>query len=231
MLRGGSSVGIVLLAILALVCCPAATAAATQQGWSLRIDGFTMDTQAGARRAASPGTVVYVGDGDGVAGAISCEYRRSELIGIELGALAGGDFNFSIRLGAQPADSIVYSDTVGFSAVFAGLNFHLTPNRRSDFYAGPSLVYVGYDDISMYVFDGPVRPPFGDVTNTRYVRLNFDRDFAVGANVGLDMPVGEGGWLFHLNARYIETTIGGSDFERSRNYDPLLFGLGIGYRF
>jgi hypothetical protein len=229
MLRGGSSVGIALLATLALVCCPAATVAATEQGWSLRVDGFAMDTQGGARRAASPGTVVYVGDGDGAAGAISCEYRRSELVGIELGALAGGDFDLSIKLGPLFDDSMAYSDTVGFSAVLAGVNFHLTPGRRVDFYAGPSVAYLDYSDITLRVFDGS-GPPF-NFLDTHRVHLTFDSDFAIGANVGLDVPLGEGRWLFNVNTRYFDTTIEGSQFESPRNYDPLLFGLGFGYRF
>lgn len=232
MLRGGSSVGVVLLATLALVCCHATSVAATERGWSLRVDGFSMDTQRGAPRATSPDTVVYVGDGNGAAGAVSCEYRRGELVGFELGALGGGDYlgNFSIRIGPQHADSLVYSDTVGFSAIFAGVNFHLTPGDRVDFYAGPSVAYMDYSDITMRVFDGP-GAPFDNIMNSYLVRLSFDRDLAIGANVGMDVPFGEGGWLFNLNARYLDTAIEGSAFASPRNYDPLLFGLGFGYRF
>lgn len=92
-------------------------------------------------------------------------------------------------------------------------NYHFTPGRKVDFYAGPMLAFVEYGD--------------------------YDDDLTWGANIGFDVPVTGSKWSFFTNLKYIRTEAAGLDDTVSEE-DPDLFGadvnpfilsIGAAYRF
>lgn len=64
-------------------------------------------------------------------------------------------------------------------------------------------------------------------------RVSVDNDLGFGAIIGLDIPVGDGGWLFQLNLRHISTDMEGREGTNrvDVDYDPTIFSIGFGYRF
>jgi outer membrane protein len=134
-------------------------------------------------------------------------------------------------LTAQPVIDVLIDEVGVISAsakpritpVYAALNVHLTPDSRADLYVGPLLAYVVYSS-----FDLVVDPWFlteGFVT---------ENDFGIGINVGLDVRLGEGGWLLSAAFKYLDTTLVASPPDESvgrTDIDPMIFSIGVGYRF
>ena len=82
------------------------------------------------------------------------------------------------------------------------------------------IAFVDYDDLRFSI---------GSETAT----VDADDDFAWGARLGLDIPIGGAGWSLHTAVSYIDTELDiGTDDGRDRlSFDPLLATVGIGYRF
>jgi outer membrane protein W len=110
-----------------------------------------------------------------------------------------------------------------------GLDVHLTPNRKFDWYAGP---FVGYSTV-------------GGRTSLVVDRsLEFDPDGEVtwGVQTGFDWPFGHSRWSLHSGARYTryrpDVTIRYTDpagavheQEKSIGLHPITLELGVAYHF
>ena len=117
------------------------------------------------------------------------------------------------------------SEALGFTAVTGGLNIHLTPEKKVDLYIAPLLVFTSFDDLRF-------RFQVDDETLTADFRS--DDDFAVGAQLGADVPFGEGRWSLNLTARYLDVSLSVVDEEgvyTNLQFDPLVLSAGLGYRF
>jgi outer membrane protein W len=228
-IRTVSVVSAVVAALAIMAACP--LGAAVDGAWRLRINGFAVEPNEGIYQPMLDGTRVQVAGGAGAGGGINAEYRFSPRLGFELGLIGGVGSDLHVAVFPSAGNSVVLTDSLAFGTVVGGLNVHLTPERKADLYAGPTLAYVEYQDVTVRVLG--FGPPFGNNTvQPVRVRFRFDSDLAVGVNLGVDVPLGEGGWLFNANARYLETSIGSADFRGGdRSYDPLFFGVGFGYRF
>ena len=195
----------------------AASAGAVEKGWRLRLNAFYLDSSAGLDYVRDTDRLTNSGSDTGVGGGINAEYRFSSLVGLEFGVLAGTEVDYGL------------SDSVSMSATCAGVNFHFATNRKADVYAGPLVAVVQYSDFSagpLFVLPGSPSPP--------RIRVRLDTDYALGANLGVDLPLGEGNWLFNANARYLVTKMAAetsSGVHDVVNYDPLMLGFGFGYRF
>lgn len=172
---------------------------------------------------------------DGPAGVgVALEYLFNKRIGIE-GALLIGDVDGNFdedRLDFDPATGglrmiwVGDDDDVSFTAFTIGVNFHLTPDHRADVYIGPLLGFTQYDDGQFSLDRG-------------LVRVDFDDDSALGAQVGVDVPFRrDGRWGFNSALRYLPSStevtnfgavVGSDDIEI--DVDPLLFSAGISIRF
>jgi hypothetical protein len=145
---------------------------------------------------------------------VAIEKRMGPVFGLEAAVMFGkGDSKYKIDNGfATESDS--HSTT--FYAFTLGPNFHLLGCSGTDFYVGPFVGYGGFADPNYWAFD-------------HHFAASFDGDFVYGAQVGLDVPFGNGPWGFHLGARYIvlsqETDAGTLDV------DPLVAAIGLSYRF
>lgn len=185
------------------------------QTWHLKLTGASVQSTAGGGFNGS------VGVGLGV------EYRASEHLGFEVGAVSSqvdaetGFQFFGLDLGVE--------SSLRVTPILARLNFHLTPGHKADLYLGPVAGWVRYGDLAVRL-----HIPGENVVVVDQVK-NKD-GFAWGAHLGLDVPFGQRGFFFTSDATYLKATVkpesqataaGALDLD----LDPLIVQVGIGYRF
>jgi outer membrane protein W len=212
----------------------AATGAAQDGPWTLRINGYYVDPADTPKITIGNGVVVSTDNTSGAGAGISGEYRFNERIGFELALLAADHGDFAIVVD-PPGLRFKVSDTLAMQVVAAAVNFHLTPKAKVDVYVGPALAIVGFTnlhiDVALPSFPLPVEPPI-EIPSS--VRIEIESDLGLGLNAGIDVPLGDRGWLFNANLRYLmtsaDTFIEGIAIE-TIDYDPLFIGIGFGYRF
>lgn len=161
-------------------------------------------------------TKLQVGGSGGGIG-VGLEYHVNDRVGLE-GELqyVTLDSGFIIDLGEAWE---MGNDDMETYALFVGPNFHLTPNRRSDFYVGPFVALVSVDDPEFRLFG---------VDET----VNFGSEVGFGLKLGLDVPFGPSTpWAFHIGARYLDLSLSG-DSRRvpvDVSLDPLIGTVGLSY--
>jgi outer membrane protein W len=149
------------------------------------------------------------------------EYRASRRLGIDLGVVT-----------AEPTIDVLIDEVGVISAsaqpritpVYLGLNFHLTPDGPVDVYVGPLIAYVVYSS-----FDLVVDPWF--LTEEGFTT---DDDVGIGVAAGLDIRLGDGGWLLNAAFKYLDTTMVASAPDGGigkTDIDPMIFSVGVGHRF
>lgn len=208
-----------LAAILAGGALPAQAQTYPERGLVIRGYAAAVQSLSGLDAKVSPGF------------GLGLEYRASDRVGIELGAFSSqieNGFDFD-----EPGiDQLDIDTEQQVTSILLQLNFHLTPGRRADVYLGPVVgLFTGGD------VDIAVRSPFLEDGITR-LKLSADEPVAWGAQVGVDLPIGDRGAFFHLGATYLNADVTLSevddDGERSEveaATDPLLLRIGFGYRF
>ncbi len=159
-------------------------------------------------------TQFWAGGGSGLGASI--ERRFTCTGGLELGVLFGqidGRVMFdSGNLWETDEDSF------GFLPITLGWNFHLTPNKKADFFLGPVVALVKYGSADFNVLG-------------RNLGGSLDDDFAFGARLGLDVFIGDSPWAFHAGLLYLNTS---SDFDNGTgelDVDPLIGLAGFAYNF
>ena len=205
-----------LIAVIALaaVAWPS-IADAQDDSWRIGLELAWVDPS-GNFSATENGTTAYASYDTGFGAGLRGEYQFGRRLGVELSALGAG----SVQLSAGSAGSSVEVSTV--APVMLGFNVHLTPDRPVDLYVGSMLALVRYSDV---VF----RAGFGSVSTT----VSVEDDFAWGVIAGLEIPMGSRGWQVQANLRFLDTDIrdSGGPISINSEFDPLIFSIGIGYRF
>jgi len=148
------------------------------------------------------------------------EYQFSPRLGVELGVLGAGSVDVASGIFAGTVGNAVQVSS--FTPFTVGLNVHLTPDHLLDVYAGPLLALVSYSSVD-------VQTTIGNASTS----VSVDNDVGLGAILGLDVPIGERGWLIQTNLRYVDTDIenSGGVILINSEFDPLIFSVGFGYRF
>jgi outer membrane protein len=200
-----------------------------EPGWSLRLDGYYVDP--GETPSVSFLGIANVRSDNTSGGGlgVSAEYRFNERIGLELGALATNHGDFFVVID-PPGTRLKVDDTLTMQVFSAGVNVYLTPRSKVDLYVGGLLAIVGYTNLTVDV-DLDLPSPLPGPTS---VRIDIESDLGFGLNLGLDVPLGDRGWIFNANLRYLLTTADASIeglISEAIDYDPLLVGAGFGYRF
>ena len=187
------------------------------RGWVLRISPTWVDSERGRGTVIDyRGGVVSGLEPQDVGLGVTGEYRFSPHLGLEVGLLA-----FSNGVGAVVRDGVVVaSGTSSYGSITLGPDFHLTSNGPADLFVGPFLAYTAHTDVGFY----------GD----EWAGVRVGGSLGWGAVLGVDVPVGEGGWRLSASVRYIDTNLGGRDgngdpFEV--DFGPTAVGVGFGYRF
>jgi outer membrane protein W len=100
-----------------------------------------------------------------------------------------------------------------------GLNYHFTPDKRVDFFAG---AFVG-----LAQFDSVTYNALGESW-----KLDFDDDTAYGLNVGIDFPFSvDSPWIFTAGLRYMWSDVSSKGDVHEIDLNPWALTAGIGYRF
>lgn len=198
----------------------ATQAADSEPTWTIRLDLSWVDPSGDFVTTSVSGATVGTSFDTGFGGGLRGEYQFSPRLGVELGVLSASSVDITSGVfGGTIASGLEVSSFTPFTV---GLNVHLTPDRPFDLYVGPLLAFVSYSDMD-------IRATIGTGSTSESV----DNDVGWGAIIGLDVPLGKGGWLIQANFRYIETDMKGSGGAISINsqFDPVIFSVGFGYRF
>jgi outer membrane protein W len=100
-----------------------------------------------------------------------------------------------------------------------GLNYHFTPDKRVDFFAG---AFVG-----LAQFDSVTYNALGESW-----KLDFDDDTAYGLNVGIDFPFSvDSPWIFTAGLRYMWSDVSSKGDVHEIDLNPFALTAGVGYRF
>ncbi len=172
---------------------------------------------------------VTVGATDEIAFGIEIERRLTPRLGVELGILNSRPrFEANIDLAPREDETGFYEgqhallvSEAAFRPITAGLNIHLTPERRVDLTLTPLAGYAFYDDLS-FSFAG------------ERTTLAVDDDFVWGLRLGADIPLGEGRWGVSLGARYLDASMDATDAEGDSfaiGLDPVIFTAGVSLRW
>jgi outer membrane protein W len=164
--------------------------------------------------------------GDGSGAGLSLEYRATRRVGVEALAIrADLEGEFRVTLFNPPIPEQVVTDDVETDLYSLGVNFHLTPGRRFDVYAGPVVAYVQYDD-----FKASVDLGFGSPGT---FEARFTDDTAYGIALGADYPLGRSGrWAVSGAVRQLWYDSGDDEEDSVEvGLDPLIATAGVAYRF
>ena len=222
-MRNGESTSVVFIAILAIIFLVASSGATegepdeAARGWVLRISPTWLESDLDDEiSVGSEGETFYGVGAEDLGLGIAAEYRFSPLLGLEIGVLTTSN-----GVGVRVRDGVVVaSGTSTYYALTVGPDFHLTPNHPTDLYAGPFLALTSHSDVGFH---------------RQYAGVGIGSDgWGWGAVLGVDVPIGERGWLFCANARYLDSSLDatnghGDSFDL--DFGPIAVGVGAGYRF
>lgn len=213
------AVSVFFLATLVCVLFPV-TAEAGDGRWRLRLFALSMNPTGDEVVVVGSGERIAF-DADGGYGAgLELEYRASRRLGIDFGALTASPV---IDVLIDEVGVISASAKPRISPVYVGLNLHLTPEGPADLFVGPLLAYVVYSSFDL-------------VADPWFLREYFvtENDWGYGVNAGLDIRLGDGGWLVTAAFKYLVTTLEASPPDEGvgkSDIDPMIFSVGVGYRF
>jgi len=224
--------GFIRLAILLALLLPGATAAAGESVVRFTLDYVepTGGTYTWLHPEVPPGFTGYTSQIDtepeGSWGfAVDYEYRHSDVLGIGA-SLARTEIGMDIRHYVALQYPPHYSGDITMFPLTLSPRFHLVRHEALDVYCGPLLGYVFYGDLKT--------EDYGRGANSYRVKDGF----TYGALAGLDVPLGQGNWLITSSVRYLKTE---ADLDEPYQHvedmdavfviDPIVFRVGIGYRF
>ncbi len=211
-----------LMLTLTLLALPA-SAAAQEDGWQVRINGLWVDPDVSFTDLDSNGDRVQAGAEGDIGISLTFERRFSSRLGLEFGALyAKPDLTLDANLGGS---QFTASSSVAFAAITAGLNIHLTPDKAVDLYLGPLVAQVLFGDVGL-------RAQIAGAALAQDFSAN--DDFAFGGQIGADIAFGDSPWSLNLAAKYLDTSLEITDEDGEKTdlgFEPLILGVGFGYRF
>ncbi|MDH3253848.1 MAG: OmpA family protein [Acidobacteriota bacterium] len=152
--------------------------------------------------------------GGGSAFALSAEYLLNQRVGIDLGL---GRCNLDALAEYDVFDLWEMDhDDLSPSMLTVGANFHLSPNSKADFYAGPFVGMVNFDTSTHMIL--------GET-----VDQSFDDEVGFGVQAGLDYPIAKA-WALSALARYMPLSADGTGFVAGKiDLDPLKLLVGLAY--
>lgn len=209
------------IVVAAALIAVASSSAAAERGWVLRISGAWADPDFSFRQVGEEEEVRIDVDSE-IGFAVDLEYRFSDRLGVDVG-VTWVELGTTLTVGIPDVISVSFDDDLSFTPVTAALNIHLTPASTVDLYIAPLIAWVQYGDLE-YVIEDVGR-----------LGVTIDDDVAWGVALGLDVPIGERGWLVSAAASYLDTDLDGTDQDEggreSFDFNTIGLRLGVGYRF
>jgi len=187
--------------------------------WTVKTGIILVDASTPFSIDKPSGGQVYAGGNAEIGVSIAMEYRLSDLIGLELGAAyaKSPDIDDSTNenndeLGEGPS----------FLPLTFGANFYLMESEQFEVYVGPRVAFVQFGDFDLDI----------DGVSTAF---DVDDEFAWGATAGMNYRFGDSRWSFVAEATYLDVdmtiTEQGTAEVTTSEFDPLMFNLGVSYRF
>jgi opacity protein-like surface antigen len=207
--------------VTAALLAASSAAAAAEPGWVLRVSGAWADPDFSFRQVDEEQEVRLDVDSE-IGFAVDVEYRFSNRLGIDVG-VTWVELDTTLTVGIPDVISLSFDDDLSFTPITAALNIYLTPSSAVDLYIAPMIAWVQYGDLE-YELEGVGR-----------LGVAIDDDLAWGAAVGLDVPIGERGWMVSAAASYIDTDLDGTEQDEggreSFDFNTIGVKVGVGYRF
>jgi len=153
--------------------------------------------------------------GNGFGAELEYLFRRN------VGVWAGLDFtNMKTNLKFEQGPLTLYSnDRVDMRQLNLGGNYHFTPEKRVDFYAGLLVQWVNYSSSTFF---------FSQVD--REYRIEYDNELSWGLNAGIDIPFSkDSSWFGSVAVRYLFLALEGDRNIYALTVDPVQGYFGIGY--
>ncbi|MGB3564286.1 MAG: OmpW family outer membrane protein [Thermoanaerobaculia bacterium] len=148
---------------------------------------------------------------------INGEYLVMPALGIVLG-LDWVNFDSSLMVDLDDAWETDKED-VAMRLWSLGLNYHFTPDKRFDLFAGAFVGLAQFDTVNYNAL--------GETW-----KLDFDDDTAYGLNVGVDFPFSvDSPWIFTAGVRYMWSDVSSKGDVHEINLNPWALTAGVGYRF
>jgi outer membrane protein W len=192
------------------------TAAARQLNWRMRLVGAVVSGGGGFSVTTGDhhGAEISTNGGGGVG--INFEYRYSQKMGFEVGAMAVAA-NFGVFAGKNYPYHGAGVELESFVPITFSFNYHpLQKTDVFDLYLGPLATATFFSNIG-------VGSEWGGAGVESGV------NFGLGLTMGADLNLGRSRWSLNAGLKYIAL----SDFggNSAVSYDPLIVTFGFGFRF
>ena len=188
--------------------------------WIGRVHGVAMQSAGDQVTLVDPvaGETSVHGVGDGSGFGLGLEWMMTPRFGFDAGVLVGNiDTDFRLQAGSL---SLTDTEEMGVEAYTVGLNYHLTPETRADFYVGAFFGMIFFSDTIFLTEAG------------RSDKRVFDDDTGFGLRVGVDVPFGETSpWSFSAELRYFDAILEGEVAGQDIDFNALVPAVGISFRF
>ena len=209
--------GMMTFAVIASISAPAHAEEASR--WNVKSSIVLVDANDPFSYTKPGGGEVHAGGNAELGISFAAEYRVTDLIGLEFGALYAKSPDVNDKTNAN-------NDEIGegpsFFPLMGGVNLHLMDTKKLDLYVGPRIAFVNFGNFDLDI-DG------------QSTDFEVDSEFAWGATAGLNYQFGNSRWAFVAEATYLDVdmkvTERGTDNVSTVGFDPLMVNLGASYRF
>lgn len=213
---------IVLLLAIAL----APEAYGSEPGWAVSFEGVWVDPDLGYTTYSDDDTPVDVTDKSDTGFGLTASYRYTDRISVQLGY-------FQSRPGVRLSSDLDGSQTLtvisdlSMQSYWMALKVHLLPDHTFDLFVSPMLIATSFGDL-----DYTIELPDG---SEQSISVSVDKDMGWGIGLGADIPLGGSPWYATSVIRYIDTALEveetSGEFTDHLDFDSMVVGLGLGYRF
>lgn len=156
---------------------------------------------------------------------ISFEKMVSDLVGIEV-SVSHTEHDVDFEVGLFGVTETVTIGDITMTPIIVGANFHVVRKDSVTVYLGPQLGYVLYGDLKLGSNDPDIEDIVGDSD------VGVDNGIAFGGVLGIDIPIGDAGWMFSGSVQAVSTD---AEFDDSDGeelaIDPFIARAGVGKKF
>ncbi len=207
---------LILLGIFAVCLALSPPAGAAEKGWHLRVFAAGFDPSLNETQQNDDGDDIRVTSSTDLGFGGSLEYQFSNLLGLEVGYMAGTP-EMELSADVPGYGELAVAAPMSTSVITIEMDFHLTPKSPTiDFYLGAGLAMMSYGNVH---FD------LGDLDDTLDLRILDDSTWA--AKAGIDISFGKNSaWGATGVIRYIDAKLEVNNLEGSpTDFATFDFGL------
>ncbi len=207
---------VTVLGILALCMMFATPSVAAEKGWHLRVFAAGFDPSLDETQQNDDGDDIHVTSSTDLGFGGSLEYQFSNLLGLEVGYMAGTP-ELELSTDVPGYGEFAVAAPMSTSAITIEMDFHLTPKSPTiDFYLGAGMAMMSYGNVN---FD------LGDLDDALDLRILDNTTWS--AKAGVDISFGKNSaWGAAASLRYIDAKLKVNNLEDSAT-DFATFDFGL----